>query len=399
MNSDPIRPNTLSELAAVEQDVCVSLLMPTHPTGADSRQDPIRFENLLDRAQAELKDRGMRRPDVEKLLRPARERANQRSFWQHQGAALAVYIADGVARILRLPETVDEALTVGPHFNIKPLIGSVVSSEPFYVLALSENGARLYQGTRNELWEIQDQGFPVAADEVVAVRDAEVQIQHHAGAAPRGSRGSRAERSDAGQSDYHGHGEGETKLEADTVHFVKAVAERVGSYLYGDDAPLVLATDNSLWGVYRREHSRGRLVDSDHLPSPDSLQPHEIRERAWKIAAPLLQADRSAMLDRFGTAAAAGRSAQGYAEVATAAAEGKIDTLFFDPRSCQLGQLTDGGASACLVDATEGTAAGDNVEDLVNRAVVDTLRSSGQAVPLEPDPDAAPRPPKAILRY
>lgn len=399
MDIDPIRPSTLSELAAVEQDPCVSLLMPTHPTGADSRQDPIRLENLIDKAHADLKSRDMRRPDIEALLQPARDVIKQRSFWQHQGSGLAIYLADGTSRMLRLPEVVDESVTIGPHFNIKPLLGAVVSSEPFYVLALSEQRARLYQGARNDLVEIEDQGFPLAADEVVGVRDAEVQLQHDVGLPPRGGRGDRGHRGDMGQTGYHGHGEGETKLESDTLHFVKAVAERVASYLYGDEAPLVLAVDNQLFGLYRREHSRGRLVDSDHLGSPDALQPHEIRERAWKIASPLLQADRSAMLDRFGTAAAAGRSAQGFAEVAVAAREGKIDTLFFDPRSSQLGRLTDGGTSASLVDSGETEQQDFDVEDLVNLAIIDTLRASGQAIPLGPDPDRGPSPPKAILRY
>lgn len=400
MNTDPIRPSTLSELAAVEQDRCVSLLMPTHPTGADSRQDPIRLENLLDNAHDQLKSWDMRRPDIEALLAPVREVVNQRSFWQYQGSALAAYLADGVVRMLRLPEVVDESVTIGPHFNIKPLLGSVASSDPFYVLALTEHRARLYQGARNDLFEIHNQGFPLAADEVVGVRDAEVQLQHDVGLPPRGGRGDRGHRSDMGQTGYHGHGEGETKIESDTIHYVKAVAERVANYLYGDDAPLVLAADNSLAGLYRREHSRGRLVDSEQLPSPDALQPHEIRERAWKIAAPLLHADRSTLLDRFGTAAAAGRSAQGFAEVAVAAAEGKIDTLFFDPRSSQPGRLTDGGTSASLVDADEAAERKDaSIEDLVNRAIIDTLRASGQAIPLEPDLDRGPRPPKAILRY
>lgn len=400
MNIDPIRPDTLSELAAVEQEHCVSLLMPTHPTGADSRQDPIRLDNLLETARAQLKARNMRRPEIEALLAPVCNVVNQRSFWQHQGSGLAIYLGDGVARMLRLPEAVDESVTIGPHFNIKPLIGAVASSEPFYVLALTEGRARLFQGTRNDLAELNDGGFPLAAEEVVGVReDIDEELQHHTGMAPHGARGDRGQRSDTGQAQYHGHGEGELKLEADRMHFLKAVAERVAGYLYGDDAPLVLAADSSIAGWYRREHTRGRLVDSNQLPSPDSLQPHEIRERAWKIASPLLQADRSSMLDRFGTAAAAGRSAQGYAEVATAAAEGRIDTLFFDPRSCQLGQLTDGGASVRLIDPKEAAGEDAGVEDLVNRAVIDTLRSSGQAVPLDRDPDAGPKPPKAILRY
>lgn len=405
MDIDPIRPSTLNELAEIEGDRCVSLFMPTHATGTETRQDPIRLGNLLDQLHDQLKSQGMRRPDVEALLKPAKDAASRPGFWQFQGASLAIYLADEVLRMLRLPEAVDESVTVGPHFNIKPLLGSLASSEPFYVLALTKEQARLYRGTRTDLEEIQTEFFPLAAEEIVGVREPHADLQHHTGKPPRGGRGDRGFRSDSGQANYHGHGEGELKIEADLMHYFKEVAERVADFLYGDETPLVLAADVSIVGWYRREHLRGRLVESDHVESPDALKPHEIRERAWQIAAPSLEADLSELLDRFGTAAAAGKAAQGYDEVAAAAAQGKVDTLFFDPRATQLGWLSDGGTKAHLVDSAEAAEAQEaRVEDLVNRAIIDTLRGSGRAIPLaaargRDDRGADPKPPKAILRY
>ena len=405
MHTDPIRPGTLNELAAVEQDPCVSILLPTHTSGRETRQDPIRLENLLDQVQEQLKSRGMRRPDSEMLLKPARDVINDSNFWQFQGEALAVYLAEGMTRLLRLPEAVDESVMVGPRFNIKPLLGSMVSSEPFYVLALTKEQARLYRGTRSEFEEIVTAGFPLVAADAVGIREPVPELQHHGGKPPRGGRGDRGFRGDSGQANYHGHGEGEQKIEADLMHYLKDVAAQVGDYLYGDEAPLVLAADVAIFGWYCREHLRGRLVESDHVESPDTLKPHELRERAWKIVSPLLEADLSSWLDRFGTAAASGRAAQGFEEVATAAAQGKIDTLFFDPRASQLGWLADGGTTAHLVNSSEAADGQQTpAEDLVNRAIIDTLRTGGRAIPLaaargREGRDVDPQPPKAILRY
>lgn len=407
MDIDPIRPSTLNELATVEQDACVSLLMPTHVTGSEMRQDPIRLGNLLNRAEEQLISRGMRQTEIEDMLRPARAVIGQASFWQFQGSSLAVYLAKDMARMLRLPEAADESVTIGPRFNIKALLGATASSDPFYVLALTKEQARLYRGTRTDIEEVEAEGFPLIAAEVVGEREPHQELQHHTGAAPRGARGDRGYRSDAGQAMYHGHGEGELKIEADLMHFLKDVARNVADYLYGDDAPLVVSADVAVFGWYRREHIRGRLVESDHVESPDALKLHEIREEAWKIAAPALQADLAKLLDRYGTAAAAGKAAQGYGDVAAAAAQGKVDTLFFDPRAAQLGWLSDGGTKAHLVqrpDAITDDGKSVRIEDLVNRAIVDTLRGGGRAVPLaaargREDRDAEPQPPKAILRY
>lgn len=48
MDIDPIRSSTLTELAATENETCISILMPTHQTGRETRQDPIRLSNPLD---------------------------------------------------------------------------------------------------------------------------------------------------------------------------------------------------------------------------------------------------------------------------------------------------------------------------------------------------------------
>src|SRR6056297_2333813 len=208
MDIDPIRPSTLNELASIQQEHCVSLLMPTHTTGSESRQDPIRLGNLLEQAEQQLSQRGLRRPEIEALLKPARDVVDQATFWQFQGNSLAVYLGNGISRFLRLPEAVDESVTIGPRFNLKPLLGSVASSDPFYVLALTEERARLYRGTRTEMEEIEAGGFPVALEEVVGQREAQSELQHHSGLAPPKARGDRGFRGDAGQADYHGHGEG-----------------------------------------------------------------------------------------------------------------------------------------------------------------------------------------------
>lgn len=47
---DLLALDELGALAAQDAAPCVSLFMPTHRAGEDTRQDPIRFKNLLGRA-------------------------------------------------------------------------------------------------------------------------------------------------------------------------------------------------------------------------------------------------------------------------------------------------------------------------------------------------------------
>jgi hypothetical protein len=409
MDIDPIRPGTISELAVVEQQRCLSLYMPTHHTGREVRQDPIRLSNLLDQVHSQLTAQDMRRTDIEAWLNPVRELIRETNFWRFQGASLAIFLADGVFRILRMPTSTNECVTLGPRFNLKPLLESVAYSEPFYILALTKDKSRFYRATRSEFEEVEDAGFPLEAVDVVGIRDAEPELQHHSGKPPRGGRGDRGHRSDAGQAHYHGQGDGEVKLEADTIHYIKEVAERVGKYLYHDPSPLVVAADISLFGLYRREHSRGRLVESSHVESPDALRDQELHENAWNIVAPSLAADVTSLLDQFETANASSKGARGYSEVAVAASQGRVDTLLFDPRATQLGWIDDDQVTVHLVEAASASQNMEHpAEDLVNRAIVDTLRAGGRAVPLafrhegaldNKEGDSVNQIPLAILRY
>jgi len=71
---------------------CVSIFMPTHRVSPDTKQDPIRFKNLLREAEARLKTAGPRSPDAKKLLKPAQPLVPDTLFWQHQSDGLAAFL-------------------------------------------------------------------------------------------------------------------------------------------------------------------------------------------------------------------------------------------------------------------------------------------------------------------
>jgi hypothetical protein len=54
-----------------EQQWCVSIYMPTHRTGAETQQDPIRLKNLLREAEKHLFAKGVSTRDVQEMLEPA----------------------------------------------------------------------------------------------------------------------------------------------------------------------------------------------------------------------------------------------------------------------------------------------------------------------------------------
>jgi len=62
---DLLTRDTVTELAAARYSPAVSILVPTHPTGPETRQDPIRLKNAVKEAQEKLVDQGMRSSEAE----------------------------------------------------------------------------------------------------------------------------------------------------------------------------------------------------------------------------------------------------------------------------------------------------------------------------------------------
>src|SRR5438876_2574287 len=82
---DRIRRNDLELLLAPQTGPCVSLYMPTHVKDKNAQDDPTCLRDLCDQAEQTLVDRGMRRPDVLKLLEPIRALPTENLAWQHRG--------------------------------------------------------------------------------------------------------------------------------------------------------------------------------------------------------------------------------------------------------------------------------------------------------------------------
>jgi hypothetical protein len=152
---DILNPAALKSLIAQQGKWCVSLYMPTHRVGREQQQDPIRLKNLLAQAEANLLANGVRRPEVQKLMRPAEELLWNRDFWQHQGDGLAIFLTNDFYKVYRLPVEFEELLNTGTSFYIKPLLPSLGRGIKFYVLAVSLNNIRLFEGNADTMSEIE----------------------------------------------------------------------------------------------------------------------------------------------------------------------------------------------------------------------------------------------------
>ncbi|MGH8215394.1 MAG: hypothetical protein ACREPZ_06865, partial [Rhodanobacteraceae bacterium] len=141
-------------ILARREPPCLSLYQPTHRTHPDKAQDPIRYRNLLRTLTQSLHQKYADR-EVAGLLEPLHAIADDVQFWNHTLDGLAVLAAPGFMRAYKLQRTVPELAVVAESFHAKPLMRIMQSADRFQVLGLNRHEARLFEGNRDRIAEIE----------------------------------------------------------------------------------------------------------------------------------------------------------------------------------------------------------------------------------------------------
>lgn len=354
---DLVPPDAVAALGAA-QGPCVSVLMPTHRRGPETRQDPVRLRNLLDHAARDLTEAGTPADDAAGLLAPARALLDDAAFWQHQADGLALFVAPGSMSTFRLPLTLVEEVTVGPSFRVTPLIPLLSGDGFFFVLALSQNSVRLFNASRHRIGELDRGPIPASMDEALAHEDPERQLQVRSGG--------------GGTAQFHGHGAGDEVDKAAVERYLRAVDRGLRARIGPSRQPLVLASVGYYLPILQSVSSYPSIVDAVVEGNPEHRPPEELHAAAWPLVEGHFTGQAADDLDRYRAAAGTGTAVTATDEVADAARNGRVDTLF----------VVDGAPP----------------DQRVDRAVLDTLAHGGRIVAVA-EPLDADAPTAALLRY
>jgi hypothetical protein len=151
--------------------------LPTRRRSPDADQDPLRFKNLLETAEKLLRRRYTPQ-DVRALLEPVGILANG-DFWRYLGAlssngcwrtqmdGLVVFRSPDFTGYYQIPVRLPEVAVVADTFHVKPLIQFLQSNRRFFVLALSQKGVALYEGTPYSLGKVELPDLPASFTEAL----------------------------------------------------------------------------------------------------------------------------------------------------------------------------------------------------------------------------------------
>ncbi len=358
----------LRALLGARQVPCLSVFLPTHPGGAEA--DPIRWRRCLNSAADQLVEHGWRSAQAREFLRPAAALLEEPIFWKEQSNGLAFFLAEGFHRRFRLPLAFEEQVAVGRHFVLTPLLPLLAGSGRFFVLALSRNGVRLLQCSRETASAVPLPGVPKDLEEAMSRHDVDEPLTFHSHpAVGQGRKG----------TIFHGHGVGIDDAKDDLLRYFQAVDRGLRPLFRGERTPLVLAAVDYLQPIFRRACSYAGLLPDGLEGNPDRTSDRELHERAWPLVEPIFRRNQEKALALFRQLHGTGRASSRIDEVVPAACRGGVEVLFTARGRSATGLLVEPSGE---VDLHEPAQPGD--EDLVNLAAVHTLRHGGSVYALPP---------------
>jgi hypothetical protein len=132
-------------LIAIRADACVSIYVSTTPQTQHVKASRIAFGNLTKSALQQLDAAGFDKRRRALLQAELAALGEDDAFWRLQAHSLAVLATPDSVRTFRLATAITDTAEVSDRFHLKPLLRAIAFPQHAFVLALSENAARLVE--------------------------------------------------------------------------------------------------------------------------------------------------------------------------------------------------------------------------------------------------------------
>jgi hypothetical protein len=306
-----------------------------------------------------------------------------RQLWHGREQTIVAFVADGNPHAFYVPLELPLRVVAGKHFFLKPLISQLSRTRRFYVLAISDNFARLFHCDGTECTEVHLTNFPTSLHEALSSRDYSGSLQAHVSKAS----GDRI-------VIYHGHSAPVEDVHENRRMYCRDVNTSIHKLLSESGEYLVLACVKELFSEYQQVNSYHGLLRTPIAGNPDRLAPEELHRAGQQIVdsrthEQTLEALRACM------DASSPRTSENAEEIFSATVAGRVMSLFVADDAEMWGSIERSGDSPRLVMGNEGPER----EELLNLMAIETVKHGGTvySLPLQSMPSA--KPVAALFRY
>lgn len=263
------------ELKAFTEPYCVTIYAPYIDELAGINPNKLQLKNMLQETERRLITSGLEPKIVRKTTARARALLNKKEFWHLRGASLAVFAHPKFFRYYLIPSKgIVYRINIGQGFEIEPLLNLIENDQVYYVLAVSHNNIRFYQGGHHTIKQIVLKNLPTNLKEDLRIDEYPNETESHA-VAPAGGTG----RSEAFHGQYN-----EKEVDKEYLfRFFRHIDTELHKYLRDKKNPLIFAGVEYLMPIYKKANTYPHLMSEAIKGNPERKDINLIREQAWAL--------------------------------------------------------------------------------------------------------------------
>jgi len=320
------------ELASYDKMPCISILLPTHKAGVQENEqgNSAQFRNALQQVEKMLKAKGAEPFTIKSLLQPGSELLNDEPFWHSLNNGLAVYIADGFCKYIKLQVPLIQYIQVNNAFYLSPLVPFMVKEENFYLLDLEKKYTRFYRADSFGIEQLNIAEIPSGDDDVAYLE------------------------------------------EVDNIIWL--------SHLNRENIPLLLAGQESLIPIYRSVSQYKNIWPEDLTGNHHQQHENVLYEEARKVMKRYFDQPVQYALEDYRNKLATDLTSSMIETIIPATYYAKVSHLFVKNGMHIWGSFNEQENKLELQELENGTVMD---EDLIDKAVIKTIQNGGEVYFLE----------------
>ncbi|MFL5745919.1 MAG: hypothetical protein ACJ751_14700 [Niastella sp.] len=376
------------ELASYEKTPCISILMPTHRSGMEVNEQADRsmFKNVLQQVEKKLNEKKADPSLIKSVLQPAYELIKEDTFWRSLNNGLAVYIADGFFKYVKLGAPVIQLIHVNSSFYVSPLIPYMVRDENFYLLDIAKKFPRFYRADGFGIERLQIDEMPFGVDDVVHFEEKDGDTLFRTGG--KGGKGS---------ANFHGIGGGKPEENENIAMYLQEVDDTIWqTHLHAENAPLLLAGQEFLIPIYRSVSKYNNIWPEALTGNHHHQSDNELYEEAMKVMKPFFDQPLKYALEDYGNKLATALTSSMIETIIPATYYGKVSHLFVK-KGLQVCGTFNELENKLTLQGLEGPIS--EPDDLIDKAVIKTIQNGGEVYFLDADQMPNQNELAAIFRY
>lgn len=344
----------------------VTITLPTHRTTPENRQDAILVKNLIEDAVSRLLAEFNKR-DIEAVLVRLEKLVESIDF-RNTLDGLALFVNRDFSRAVQLPFSLKPRVVIDESFFTRDLVFALNRTPRYWTLVLSEKPTRLYEGTRQDLIEIQEGNFP---------------LTHTGPGGEKSLPGGFGIRKSAYRDERH-------------RQFFRQVDQALKPFLAEDPLPLVVVGVDRFLSFFNEVTNHKDAILTTLTGSHDKTSAHELGQLVWPLVKVNLVEQRQQIFSELEKAIGERKIASTIGEVWRMAQEGRGRLLLVEEDFHYPAQVDESGMH--LIPA-EKTTAPDVIDDAVDEIIETVLSKQGRVLFVENGKLDAHQRIALILRY